>query len=149
MSLCLQMTRKKHFMSFALVGVPDSISRIHIQQPPQVVHNCCCKTDVKLEDETKEIFYWCGSSDAMSGCQSWVIPTAVGSETQWEDPVFTFTCQSTTKRWEFSWHKSCNTSRRLMAPPKGSSQDLQQYWQLVYKWQRYIEIQGMGASSVS
>jgi hypothetical protein len=62
-------------MSCALVGIPVSISRIHMQQPAQVVHSCYCKTDVKLEDQTKEIFYYCGSSDAMSGCQSWVIRT--------------------------------------------------------------------------
>ena len=53
----LQMTRKKQFMSCALVGVRNYISGIHMQQPAQVVHSCYCKTDVKLEDQTKEIFY--------------------------------------------------------------------------------------------
>jgi len=51
------MTRKKQFMGSALVGVPNSISRIRMQQPAQVVRSCYYKTDVKLEDQTKEIFY--------------------------------------------------------------------------------------------
>lgn len=56
-SVLLQMTRKKQFMGSALVGVPNSISRIRMQQPAQVVRSCYYKTDVKLEDQTKEIFY--------------------------------------------------------------------------------------------